>query len=165
MGVGATLLSAVLGAWLVFWPRQAQVTAVPSRLHETVATGAMRTTKGGSFALEVVRMDVHGRLLEPTKFAPDDRFKLLFSCPPAMTGALRVWVFQGGEVFEPLPALENASCGNRRAVPGALQLTGSEPAELCAVMQAGPAWRAEREPPQTPSQLPESSVCVRVAPE
>jgi hypothetical protein len=125
-------------------------------------------TKGGSLALELVRMDAGGRLLEASKFAAGDRFKLLFSCPPAMAGELRVWAFQGGEVFEPLPPLEHAVCGNRRDVPGALQLTGAEPIDVCAVMlpnvkpASAPAPRAR---PESPSQLPEPRVCVRVTPE
>jgi hypothetical protein len=115
-------------------------------------------TKGGELALELVRMSSAGQLLEPTHFAPGDRFKLAVSCPPELAGSVRVLAFQGSEVFEPVAAQALPECGNRRTLTGAWQLDGSEPVELCVVFGAGTSALRLREA------LPESHVCAHVAP-
>ena len=89
--------------------------------------------KGGAVALSLVRLDAQGRLLEPVRFAPGDRFKLLVTCPPALQGPVRVLIFQAEAVYEPLPP-QALRCGNRVALPGAFRLDGSRPVQVCAVL-------------------------------
>ena len=109
-------------------------------------------TKGGALALEVVRMDAQGQLLEPTHFAAGDRFKLLFSCPEGFEGTVRVLAFQSGEVFEPVPAQELTSCGNRRPLSGAWQFDGAGAVDLCVVFSRDVPYVCARiEPQGTPS--------------
>jgi hypothetical protein len=89
--------------------------------------------KGAELALSVVRLDAQGRLLEPRRFAAADRFKLLLTCPPTFSGPVRVLIFQGGELFEPVPE-QGLRCGNRVALAGAWQLDGAQDVEVCAVL-------------------------------
>lgn len=119
-------------------------------------------SKGDPLALELIRRDAQGRLLDPIGFAVGDRFKLLLTCPPELTGTVRVLAFQAGEVFEPIPA-QQLRCGNRRALTGALQLDGDAPVALCAVFadNVGPDRISQARSPET---LPAARVCVRLAP-
>jgi hypothetical protein len=83
--------------------------------------------------MSLVRRDVAGRLLEPRQFAPEDRFKVLLTCAPPLHGPVRVQIFQGGEVYEPVPEQTLPRCGNRRALTGAWQFDGREPLDLCVL--------------------------------
>jgi len=118
-------------------------------------------TKGDGLALELVRADAQGQLLEPTHFAPGDRFKLLLTCPGSSVGSVRVLVFQAGAAYEPVPAQLLDTCGNRRPLAGAWGLDGAEAVELCAVFaEASLDLRA----PRSAAELPAPHVCVRVSP-
>lgn len=92
---------------------------------------------------------------EPTSFAAGERFKAEVSCPAQLGGALRLLVFQAGEVFEPLPAPAAFSCGNLVPWPGAFALDGSAPAEVCVY------WGAQRAPKQR-AELGREAACVRL---
>ncbi|HET8932637.1 MAG TPA: hypothetical protein VFN67_04315 [Polyangiales bacterium] len=119
------------------------------------------TTKGDGFALELVRADADGQLLEPTHFVPGDRFKLLLTCPASSAGSVRVLMFQGGASYEPVAAQRLDTCGNRRPLAGAWGLDGLEAVELCAVFaDASLDVSALR----TGDQLSAPHVCVRVSP-
>jgi hypothetical protein len=120
---GASALVASLAALLFVMRPPAEAPGIASQ----------STTKGDGLGLEVVRSDAQGQLLEPTHFAESDRFKLLLSCSADRAGSVRVLVFQGGDVFEPVPAQRLESCGNRRPLAGAWAFDGGEAVELCAV--------------------------------
>jgi hypothetical protein len=115
--------------------------------------------KGGELALELTRVNGHGQLLDPSRFAQGDRFKLALSCPPALAGQVRVLAFQAGEIFEPLPVQTLESCGNRRALTGAFQLDGQAPVDVCVVLGEVPVAAA-----RSRAALPDPHVCVRVEP-
>lgn len=120
-----------------------------------------RTTKGAELALELVRADAQGQLLEPTHFAPGDRFKLLVTCPAERAGSVRVLVFQAGEMFEPVPAQVLSSCGNRRALAGAWAFDGDAAADVCVVF-AEPG--VDLDAVRSADALTTPRVCARVSP-
>lgn len=119
------------------------------------------TTKGDALALELVRADAQGQLLEPTHFAAGDRFKLLLTCPASFAGSVRVLAFQGGAFFEPVPAQRLETCGNRRALAGAWQLDGTEAVELCAVFADA---ELDLSALKTAEELQSPHVCARLSP-
>jgi hypothetical protein len=126
-------------------------TEPPSRYH----------TKGGDFALDVVRVDAGDRLQPATHFAPGDRFKALVTCPPTWRGVAGVSVYQSGETYLPLPASPLDACGNRRALEGAFSLDGSGRALVCVSFAASDAaWRTQ----VRSSEPPDGSVCIALEP-
>jgi hypothetical protein len=137
----------------------------PQPSPQPVAT-APATAKGAGLALELTRMDTQGQMLDPTWFAPSDRWKLSLSCPPALSGKVRVLVFQAGEAFEPMPPQALESCGNRRALSGAFQLDGKVPVDVCVVLQTADqtADHLDLTTARSPDALPEPYVCARVEP-
>jgi hypothetical protein len=68
---------------------------------------------------------------DPTHFSAGERFKLELTCPPGLSQALRVYVVQGNQVFEPMPRDPSFRCGNLVTWPGAFALDGQEPADIC----------------------------------
>jgi predicted nucleic acid-binding protein len=92
--------------------------------------------KGADVALRLVS-EQQGP--EPRSFGEGERFKAEVTCPPALSGSVRLLIFQGNECFEPLPA-SALSCGNLVPWPGAFTLDGSSPADVCLY------WGAERSP-------------------
>lgn len=116
-------------------------------------------TKGDGLALELTRVDAQGQQLEPTRFAPSDRFRIALSCPPALAGTVHVLAFQAGEKFEPLPAQTLASCGNRRMLSGAFRLDGSAPVDVCVLLGDADVTAA-----RSRNELPEPHVCERIEP-
>ena len=114
------------------------------RLAPAPAAPAAQGVKGSEIALGLVRLDAHGRQLEPVRFAASDRFKVLLTCPPAQR-EVRVLIYQAAEVYEPVPP-QALRCGNRVALQGAWSFTGSEPLTVCAVLgadRAGPLRSVE----------------------
>ncbi|MEY4581817.1 MAG: hypothetical protein RL701_6520 [Pseudomonadota bacterium] len=153
LAVVGSLLSAALGAWLALGPDM-----------EPPARRNMTGTKGGELALELVRVGRAGSSLEPGHFVPGDRFKVLFSCPPSRAGAVRVRVFQGDDVFEPLPPHQLENCGNRRNLPGAFALDGSDRVSVCVTLASSTEQLERVDKARKPGQLPQDSVCTRVLP-
>jgi hypothetical protein len=124
--------------------------------------GPRQRTKGGDFALELVRMDAAGRLLDPAHFAASDRFKVLLTCPPPWLGHADLVVYQEGRAFFPLSAQVIESCGNRRDLPGAFQLDGASPVNVCLALAPSAIDRSRLA--QGARALPEMSVCARLEP-
>jgi hypothetical protein len=85
--------------------------------------------KGADVTLRLIS-DQRGA--DPAQFSAGERFKVEITCPPALSGSLRVFVLQGEEIFEPLPRDARFRCGNLAPFPGAFALDGSEPADVCA---------------------------------
>jgi len=106
--------------------------------------------KGAEVALRLVS-DQRGP--QPSSFATGERFKAEVTCPPALSGTVRLLVLQGEQLFEPLPASELA-CGNLVPWPGAFSLDGSEPAEVCLY------WGNER----TPKRSARAMTCTQLKP-
>jgi hypothetical protein len=151
----ATLGALALAAAAVIVLRSAQ---------EPTPAGRADVVKGGRWDLELVRVAADGKWLEPQKFAEGDRFKLLLSCSPPDGIELRVLVFQGDDVLEPLPPERLEHCGNRRNLRGALQFDGDRPVHVC-VVSASPEREQEVARARDPSQLPVPSACAVVEPE
>jgi hypothetical protein len=126
---------------------------------QPMAPGGTPGTKGDGLALELTRIDDRGQQLEPTRFAPSDRFRVALSCPPALAGKVHVLAFQAGEKFEPLPAQTLASCGNRRMLSGAFRLDGSAPVDVCVLL-----GDADVTAVRARDGLPEPHVCARIEP-
>jgi hypothetical protein len=118
--------------------------------------------KGGELALELVRVDTAGRQLDASRFAPDDRFKVLVTCAPGSETRAALVVFQDGETslaIEPQPL---AACGNRRALEGAFQLRGG-PAEVCVVLSEATA--SQLMAAASPEALLGARACLKLTPE
>jgi hypothetical protein len=114
--------------------------------------------KGGELALELIRMGPEGQWRTPDRFLNEDRFKVLLTCPPRWRGYADVLAFQGSEATAPLVSQRIDSCGNRRSLPGAFQLTGSAPATICAIFsELEPLDRSAL--PDTPNILSDHWVC------
>lgn len=126
---------------------------------QPMAPGGATQTKGGGLALELTRVDSRGQQLEPTRFAPGDRFRLALSCPPGLAGKVSVRVFQAGETFEPLPSQTLTSCGNRRLLAGAFRLDGQAAADVCVVLGDADATAL-----RSRDTLPLPHVCARIEP-
>jgi len=126
---------------------------------QPMAPGGTTGTKGDGLALELTRVDEGGQQLEPTRFAPNDRFRIALSCPPALAGNVRVLAFQAGEKFEPLPGQTLASCGNRRMLVGAFRLDGGAPVDVCVLL-----GDADVTAVRSRDALPEPHVCASIEP-
>ena len=126
---------------------------------QPMASSGAPQTKGDGLALELTRVDARGQQLDPSHFAPGDRWKVTVSCPPALAGTARVLVFQAGEMFEPLPAQILESCGNRRALSGAFHLDGGAPVDVCVLLGDADVTTA-----RSRDALPEPHVCARIEP-
>jgi hypothetical protein len=111
-------------------------------------------TKGGDVALVLVG-EQHGA--EATTFAQGERFKLLVTCPPDLTGSLRAAVYQGGALYQPLADGGPRACANRAAWPGAFALDGRARAWVCVRWDDGP-W------PASVAALGENTRCHTLAP-
>jgi hypothetical protein len=95
---------------------------------------------------------------EPKHFGLGERFKVEVTCPPRLSSSLRLLVFQGAEVFEPLPTATPLACGNLVPWPGAFALDGDESAEICVT------WSAHTGPVNAKEELGSELSCVRLAP-
>jgi hypothetical protein len=118
--------------------------------------------KGGDFALELVRLDRHGRVQSPTRFGEGDRFKALVTCPPGWRGFAGLIVFQGEQRYEPLAARRLDDCGNRRTLEGSFAIDGRERALVCtSFANSESEWRRQVDASAAP---PRGSVCTSLEP-
>ncbi len=108
--------------------------------------------KGSEVALRLIS-DRQGPA--PSQFSAGERFKVEVTCPPSLSGALRLIVLQGAEQFEPLPRDASFRCGNLAPWPGAFALDGNQPAEVCVY------WGASSEPDR--KELTRAASCVRLS--
>jgi hypothetical protein len=109
--------------------------------------------KGAEVSLRLIS-DRQGT--DPKMFTSGERFKLELSCPPRLGAALRLFVFQGEQVFEPLPLTAPLACGNLVPWPGAFALDGSDAADVCV------SWGAPPDPVTRLADLGTEVSCVRV---
>jgi hypothetical protein len=98
-------------------------------------------SKGGNVALDLVR-ERNGMVEhDATTFAPDDRWKVLLTCP---TERMMFWdlvVVDGGQASFPLSPQAAVACGNRVPLPGAFRLFGAGPVTVCLVLASEPVDR------------------------
>ena len=103
--------------------------------------------KGGDATLELVR-ERQGEIVHGADtFAPEDRWKVLVTCP---TGHVLFWDVavrdgEGHGVRYPLAPAGPLSCGNHVALPGAFRLSGTAEATVCVTLAADPVARARLE--------------------
>ncbi len=96
----------------------------------------------------VVRADVRS-------FAPGDRWKVVVTCPPAVSASVEVAVTEvgpagpGASDHPLMPA--TIACGNRIVLPGAFVLTGANTNRVCATVTSAGGDRG--------------TACVTIAPE
>jgi len=117
--------------------------------------------KGSDVALTLIREHAGDVDLDPTVFAPGDRFKLLVTCPTPHALRWDVAVFQGGTVTFPFADRPPLPCANRVPLPGALRLEGPAPATICLVWGGVDRGRLAREGSRV---LGERARCERVSP-
>lgn len=129
-------------------------TTLPPRHPGDAPTLSDDGIKGAEVSLRLIS-DRQGA--DPRAFTSGERFKLELSCPPRLGSALRLFVFQGQEVFEPLPLGAPLACGNMVAWPGAFALDGSDAADVCV------SWSAPADPVTSLAQLGDDVSCVRLA--
>jgi hypothetical protein len=87
--------------------------------------------KGSDVALTLIRERAGDVDLDPTVFAPGDRFKLLVTCPVPHALNWDVAIFQEGNVTFPFADRPALPCANRVPLPGALRLAGPAPVTIC----------------------------------
>jgi hypothetical protein len=117
--------------------------------------------KGGEVAIELVRESGGSTASDPSVFLPNDRFKVLFTCPPEENLYIDVLVHQSGEAAFPLRA-QPLDCANRVAIRGAFRITGTTTALVCAVY--GDAERPRDALGRTAPADLDDAVCVEVRP-
>ena len=102
---------------------------------------AHTTIKGGDLAIALVRERAGHIVHEPNDFRPDDRFKVLITCPTDTPRHGQVRVYQGKGDGIPIDGLideqQPLPCGNRLALPGAFRLTGVQDAHICLRVTVG----------------------------
>jgi hypothetical protein len=126
--------------------------------------GARVAVKGGELSIEVVREHAGSIANDPTLFAAGDRFEVRVTCAP---GAALNWdlvVFQSDQVFFPLDPAVPLACGNAVTLPGAFQLSGSDPAEVCVEVGADGEPDRERLMRDGRSALAPASGCTTITP-
>jgi|HubBroStandDraft_6_1064221.scaffolds.fasta_scaffold41507_4 hypothetical protein len=94
----------------------------------------------GDVVVELVRERAGAIREDATTFSPGDRWKLVVTCASATGAWLDVAVTEAGarDADHPL-APTHVACGNAVPVPGAFELTGTKPNNICVRV------RAERE--------------------
>ncbi len=120
-------------------------------------------TKGGELSLELVRLGRDGRIWEATHYHPDDRFKILLTCPPAWRVAAEVVIYQGRRAYYPLAPLQLEACGNRRPVEGAFRIDGEDEVHVCVATSPASTPLDRATLGDTVASLPEHSVCQTLA--
>lgn len=117
---------------------------------------------GGELALELVREHAGSLAVDPSRFAPEDRFQARVSCPPGKV-YWELVVFQAGQAFFPLSPAAPLQCANAVTLPMAFALDGTEPADVCVVID--PNLQPARSQLSTPLTLPaRSAACTTVSP-
>jgi hypothetical protein len=117
------------------------------------------TVKGiGELVVGVVRERGGAIREDATTFLPDDRWKVVVTCPPDAAAWLDVAVVDDPARPPDYPvAPAHVVCGNRVVVPGAFVLTGTRANRVCAVA-------ATTAPPERGS-VADGAACITIRPE
>ena len=143
----AGLVGLLVAGWAL-WPVADPGIELPARIQ----------IKGGELALVLVRARQGALVEDPIDYASGDRFRIELTCPPGQV-AWEAVVFQTGQAHFPYPPGQALACGNRVALPGAFQLTGSGPVVVCVAIGAELPSRAQLAD-QGLLALPAVSVCA-----
>jgi hypothetical protein len=146
------LCAAAAVALLLFGPRRQSEDPEPTRPGQAALDD---NVKGSDVT---VRLTGERQGAEPKHFGLGERFKVEVTCPPRLSSSLRLFVFQGDEVFEPLPTPTPLACGNLVPWPGAFALDGDETAEICVT------WSARTGAISAKEELGSELSCVQLAP-
>ena len=98
--------------------------------------------KGGGVAIALVRERAGAIDHDARTFAAGDRWKVLVTCPAERVLFWDLAVVEGAAVSFPLSPVAPIACGNHVALPGAFQLDGRGPAEVCLLLADDPLDRA-----------------------
>lgn len=111
--------------WFALVPALAAAAILLLVLRPREHEGVMHIKGVGDVTLELVRERAGVITFDARTFAPTDRWKVVVTCAPEHSVAVRVEVRDGKSVDHPL-APATTECGNRVAIPGAFTLDGGE---------------------------------------
>lgn len=97
--------------------------------------GAVAVKGVGEVALELVRERAGAIRSGATTYAHGDRWKVIVTCPPAVSVRVEITVSDGATVDRPL-APAQILCGNGVVIPGAFAITGIATHRVCASVSA-----------------------------
>src|SRR5262249_27417541 len=117
-GLGLAAIAALLLVFL--WPRES--VQHPNRI-------ALKG--GGELIIHVARARAGVVDSEATSFLDGDSFKVVVTCTTPGLVEFAVSVPQGFEGHRPLGNRVSTWCGNNVALPGAFEVTGTAPVEIC----------------------------------
>ena len=119
--------------------------------------------KGGAAVLELVRESGGMFAEDASVFFDGDVFKVQVTCSRQGPIAWQLSVFQGRDVFFPLPSAEPIHCGNRVSLPGAFRISGPAAALVCITFdeEIVPPERLVKDGIEA---LPASASCVHLRP-
>ena len=110
--------------------------------------------KGGELAISVV-VERSGHVLpHPTHYEAGDRVQIQLTCPLSRGPAAWVWVGFEGEAPGQVLGRGTTPCGNALLLPVAVELSGTQPLELCVALS----------PPDPPADLGSEVACASLAP-
>ena len=119
--------------------------------------------KGDAAVLELVRESGGTMVEDASVFVDGDVFKVQLTCSRQGPVSWQLSVFQGREVFFPLPAAEPIHCGNRVSLPGAFRVSGTSPALVCIAFDED-IVPPERLAKEGIAALPAAAACVHLRP-
>jgi hypothetical protein len=93
---------------------------------------------GGEMVVKLIRARADMIDIDAGSFRDGDRMKLAVTCTVPGEVTLEVAVVQGGETHYPLGARVTAWCGNDVVLPGAFEVSGSEPIRVCVTVVGEP---------------------------
>jgi hypothetical protein len=97
----------------------------------------------GDVTVELVRDRAGTIAHDATGFQPGDRWKVVVTCAAAGGAWIDVAVTDGHATDHPLAPV-HVACGNAVAVPGAFEITGDAPNEICARVWSAPGELGDR---------------------
>jgi hypothetical protein len=127
------------------------------------ASRGERGIKGGEVTVALARerngIVEHGA----TTFAPDDKWKVLVTCPMQQVLFWDLAVVEGDRVTFPLLPAAPIACGNHAPLPGAFRLVADHPVEVCLVWGDDPLDRVALSATDAKG-LTESGICATLQP-
>lgn len=96
---------------------------------------AVKGGNGDSMSIVLIRERAGQTDPQPETYQRGDRFKIRLSCVSEQPMLWRVIVRQHNETFQPLVAAKPIACGNQVSLPGAFQITGTAPAQVCVELK------------------------------
>ena len=140
--VGATALAISVARRPTTESRNDELTVRAARIQAPGGAPERQGIKGGGVSVQLVRQREGNTKPGATTFAPDDRWKVLVTCP---FGRVRFWdvvVRDGADLTFPLSPSEPITCGNRVPLRDALRIAGTRPHQLCVLLDDAPIDRA-----------------------